>query len=329
MQAIVYAKYGPPEEALMLREVEKPAPKENQVLVKVHAASANALDWRRFTMPLIVRRLMEGGRRTPKDAGLGADLAGTVEAVGSNVTEFRPRDEVFGVGVATFAEFALAGKSKVVLKPAHVSFEAAAAVPVAGFTALQGLRDKGHIQPGQKVLIDGASGGVGTMAVQIAKYYRAEVTAVCSTRNLEMARSLGADHVIDYTQVDFTKSGQRYDLILAVNGHHPILHYKRALSPRGTCVVAGGPLPQIFMSMLLGPLVSEAGGQQIGFQGIATSPQEDLLFLKELLETGKIVPVIDRCYPLSAAAEAIRYLVDEHARGKVIISVTPAQGARV
>jgi NADPH:quinone reductase-like Zn-dependent oxidoreductase len=320
MKAIVYTQYGPPD-VLQLKEVEKPTPNDSQVLVKVHAASVNALDWRRFTMPPILIRLMEGGLLKPKDPKLGVDIAGTVEAVGSNVTEFKPGDEVFGVAPGAFAEYACNGASKFVLKPANLSFEAAAAVPVAAFTALQGLRDKGQIQPGQKVLIYGASGGVGTFAVQIAKSFGAEVTGVCSTRNLDMVRSIGADHVIDYTQEDFTQSGQRYDLILAVNGYHPILDYRRALSTKGICVVAGGSMAQIFQAMLLGPLVSRIGRKQIGFQGIATSPKKDLLVIKELLEAGKVVPVIDRCYPLSETAEAIRYLVEEHARGKVIITV--------
>jgi len=326
MKAIVYTKYGPPE-VLQLQEVEKPAPKENQVLVKVHAASTNALDWRPFTMPSILVRLM-GGLLKPKDPSLGVDVAGRVEAVGSNVTEFKPGDEVFGVAPGAFAEYVCNGASKFALKPANVSFETAAAVPVAAFTALQGLRDKGQIQPGQKVLIDGASGGVGTFAVQIAKSFGAEVTAVCSTRNLDMARSIGADHVIDYTREDFTQNGQRYDLILAVNGYHPILHYRRALSPNGICVVAGGSLAQVFQALLLGPLVSRIGSKKIGFQGIATTPKKDLLVIKELLEAGKVVPVIDKCYPLSETAEAIRYLVEEHAQGKVIIIVAHAPGGQ-
>ena len=320
MKAIVYTKYGPPE-ALQLQEVEKPAPKENQVLVKVHAASVNALDWRRFTMPPLLIRLIEGGFLKPKDPKLGVDVAGQVEAVGSNVTEFKPGDEVFGVAPGAFAEYACNGASKFALKPANLSFEAAAAVPVAAFTALQGLRDKGQIQAGQKVLINGASGGVGTFAVQLAKSFEAEVTGVCSSRNLDMVRSIGTDHVIDYTQEDFTGSGQRYDLILAVNGYHPILDYRRALSPRGICVVAGGSLAQVFQALLLGPLVSRTGSKQIGFQGIATTPQADLLVIKNLLEAGKIIPVIDHCYPLSETAEAIRYLVEEHARGKVVITM--------
>ncbi|MCI0575107.1 MAG: NAD(P)-dependent alcohol dehydrogenase [Chloroflexi bacterium] len=319
MKAIVYEKYGPPD-VLQLKEVEKPVPKENQVLVKVHAASANALDWRPFTSPIIVR-LVRGGLLKPKDTSLGADIAGTVEAVGSDVTEFQPGDEVFGVCGGSFAEYALARETKLARKPANVSFQAAAAVPVAAFTALQGLRDKGQIQAGQKVLIQGASGGVGTFAVQIAKSFGAEVTAVCSTRNLDMVRSIGADHVIDYTQQDFTRNGQQYDLILAVNGYHPILDYRRALSSRGVYVVAGGSLAQIFEGMLLGPLVSRVGTKKMGSMGIATTPKTDLLVIKELLEAGKLVPVIDKSYPLSEAAEAIRYLIEEHARGKVVITV--------
>ena len=320
MKAIVYTKYGPPE-ALQLQEVEKPTPKESQVLVKVHAASVNAMDWRRFEKISLLGRLMERVLLKSINTVLGADIAGTVEAVGSNVTEFQPGDEVFGVAPGAFAEYACNGASKFALKPANVSFEAAAAVPVAAFTALQGLRDKGQIQPGQKVLIDGASGGVGTFAVQIAKSFEAEVTAVCSPRNLDMARSIGADHVIDYTQEDFTKNGQLYGLILAVNGHHPILDYRRALSPNGICVVAGGPLSQVFQVMLLGPLVSRIGSKKIGFMGIATTDQKDLVVIRELLEAGKVVPVIDRYYPLSEVPKALRYLVEEHAKGKVVITL--------
>ncbi len=318
MKAILQTKYGSPE-VLQLTEVEKPTPTENQVLVKVHAASVNALEWRPFTMSPIFIRLM-GGLLKPKDPKLGTDIAGRVEAVGSNVTEFQPGDEVFGVAPGAFAEYVCAGETKLALKPANVSFEAAAAVPVAAFTALQGLRDKGQIQPGQKVLINGASGGVGTFALQIAKAFGAEVTAVCSTRNLDMARSVGADHVIDYTREDFTKNGQRYDLILAVNGYHPILDYRRALSPGGIYVVLGGSMAQIFQGMLLGPLVSRLGSKKMGGM-LAHSNQEDLVFIGKLLEAGKVVPVIDRCYPLSEVAEAIRYLVEEHAQGKVVISL--------
>ena len=307
MKAIVYTQYGPPD-VLQLKEVEKPAPEDHQVLVKVHAASVNALDWRPFTMPSILLRLMSGGLSKPKDPSVGVDVAGTVEAVGKQVTEFQPGDEVFGVAPGSFAEYVANGASKFAHKPDNVSFEAAAAVPVAALTALQGLRDKGQIQARQKVLIDGASGGVGTFAVQIAKAFGAEVTAVCSTRNLDMVRSIGADHVIDYTKEDFTKNEQRYDLILAVNGYHPILGYRRALSPDGICVVAGGAMSQIIQALLLGPLLSRIGSKKIGFMGIAATSKEDLLFLKELLESGKVVPVIDKSYPLRETAEAIRYL---------------------
>lgn len=319
MKAILYTKYGPPE-ALQLTEVEKPEPTEKQVLVKVHAASVNALEWRGFSMSPLVRRLF-GGLRKPRDPKLGIDVSGTVEAVGSNVTEFKAGDEVFGVAPGSFAEYVCNGESKFALKPANVSFKQAAAVPVAAFTALQALRDKGQIQPGQKVLIDGASGGVGTLAVQVAKSYGAEVTAVCRARNWDMVRSIGADHVIDYTREDFTKSGRRYDLILAVNGHHPILNYRRALNQIGICVVAGGSFSQILQALILGPLISQRGSRKIGFMGMATTPKQDLLILKELLETGKIVPIIDKCYPLSETAKAITYLMNEHARGKVVIEI--------
>jgi len=320
MKAILYTHYGPPD-VLQLAEVEKPAPKDHQVLVKVHAASVNALDWRPFTMPSLLIRLMSGGSSKPKDPSVGVDVAGTVEAVGKEVTEFQPGDEVFGVAPGSFAEYVANGANTFAHKPATLSFEAAAAIPVAAFTALQGLRDHGKIQAGQKVLIDGASGGVGIYAVQIAKAFGAEVTAVCRTRNLDMVRSIGADHVIDYTREDFTKKAQRYDLILAVNGYHPILAYRKALRPNGICVVAGGSFSQIIQSLLLGPLISKFGNKKIGFMGIAKTSKEDLLVLKELLEAGKVVPIIDKCYPLSETAEAIKYLIEEHGRGKVVITV--------
>jgi len=322
MKAIVYTKYGPPE-VLQLKEVEKPTPKEDEVLVRVHAASVNTLD---LTMrgPFLAR-LLGGGLRKPKNQRLGVDLAGRVEAVGSTVTQFQPGDEVFGRGRGAFADYVCAREDAVVLKPANSSFEAAAAAPVAALTALQGLRDKGLIQPGQKVMINGASGGVGTFAVQIAKAFGAEVTAVCSTRNLDMARSIGADHVIDYTQEDFTRNGQRYDLILEVNGYHPILAYRRALRPTGMYVMVGGSKAHLFQallqSLLLGPLISRIGRQKMGFMGITKPNQKDLVFVKELLEAGKVVPVIDRRYPLSETAEALRYLEEGHAQGKVVITV--------
>jgi NADPH:quinone reductase-like Zn-dependent oxidoreductase len=318
MKAIRQTTYGPPE-VLQLAEVEKPAPTENQVLVKVYAASVNALEWRPFTMSPILIRLM-GGLIKPKDPKLGTDIAGCVEAVGSRVTEFQPGDNVFGVAPGAFAEYVCAGKSKLALKPANISFEAAAAIPVAAFTALQGLRDRGQIQPGQKVLIYGASGGVGTFAMQIAKAFGAEVTAACSTRNLGAARSIGSDHVFDYSREDFTQKGQCYDLILAVNGYRSILDYRRALCPGGTCVIVGGSMAQVLQGMFLGPLLSRTGSKKISFMG-AQSNQKDLVYMRELVETGKIVPVIDRCYPLSDVPKALRYLMDEHAKGKVVITL--------
>ncbi len=320
MKAIAQTKYGPPD-LLELAEVEKPVPQDNQVLIKVHAASANALDWRPFEMPSLLIRLLDGGLLEPKDTSMGVDVAGRVEAVGRNVKQFRPGDAVFGAAKGSFAEYACAGEHKLALKPDNLSFESAAAAPVAALTALQALRDKGRIRSGQKVLINGASGGVGTFAVQIAKAFGAEVTAVCSTRNVDIAHSIGADHVIDYTREDFTKNGQRYNLILAVNGYHPILDYRRALSPEGIYISAGGSMTQIIQGMLLGQLLSRFGRKKLDFMGIANTNQEDLFIIKELLETGKVVPVIDRCYPLSEVPEAIRYLLEEHAKGKVVIQI--------
>jgi NADPH:quinone reductase-like Zn-dependent oxidoreductase len=265
------------------------------------------------------------GLRTPKDKRIGVDAAGEVEAVGRNVTQFKPGDQVFGVCRGAFAEYACATEDKLARKPPNISFEEAAAVPVAAITALQGLRDKGRIMPGQRVLVDGASGGVGTFAVQIAKSFGAEVTAVCSTRNIDMARSLGADHVIDYTREDFTQSGRRYDLILGANAHHSIFDYRRALTQDGIYVVVGGDLARIFQAMLLAPLLSRTGSKKTRFF-IANINQKDLVFLKELMEAAKVVPVIDRRYPLSEAAEAIRYLEERHARGKVALTVEHCNG---
>jgi NADPH:quinone reductase-like Zn-dependent oxidoreductase len=323
MKAIVRTQYGPPD-VLQFTEVAKPTPKDNEVLIKLYAASVNPLD--RYSMrgaPLI--RLIPGLRK-PKDPRLGVDVAGRVEAVGRNVTQFKPGDQVFGVCRGAFAEYACAMEEKLALKPANSSFEDAAAVPIAALTALQGLRDKGRIQPGHKVLVDGASGGVGTFAVQIAKSFGAEVTAVCSTRNLDTARSIGADHVIDYTREDFTQSGQRYDLILGANAHHSIFDYRRALSPDGIYVAVGGGLPEIFQAMLLAPLLSRIGGEKARFF-IANINQKDLVFLKDLLEAGKVVPVIDRRYPLSGAAEALRYLEEGHAQGKIVLTVEHSNDA--
>ncbi len=323
MKAIVYTKYGSPD-VLQLKEVAKPEPKDNQALVKVKAASVNALDYRRFEKISTMGRFMEGQLLKTINKVLGADIAGVVEAVGASVKQFQPGDEVFGVSagsVGGFAEHACAAEDQLALKPANLSFEAAAAVPVASLTALQGLRDKGQIQPGEKVLINGASGGVGTFAVQIAKFFGAEVTAVCSTRSLDMARSIGADHVIDYVREDFTQNGQRYDLILGVNGYHPILDYRRTLRPRGKYVAIGGFMSQILQGMLMGPVLSLIGSKKMGFMGIAKTNQKDLFFVRDLVEAGKVVPVMDRSYPLGAAAEAIRYLAEGHAIGKVVFAV--------
>lgn len=320
MKAILFPKYGSPD-VLQLTEVEKPKPNENQVLIKVQAASANPLDWHRMRGAPIIARMGEGYRR-PQNPKLGADIAGRVEMAGKNVTEFKPGDEVFGLGSGSFAEYALAGESKIALKPANLSFESAAAVPVAAFTALHGLRDVGKIKPGQKVLINGAAGGVGTFAVQIAKAYGAEVTGVCSTRNLDLVRSIGADHVIDYTREDFTRDGRRYDLIYCAVGNRTVFEYRRALSPQGICVITGfKSMPRLFGNMIWGKLLSKEGGQQIVGQGLAPTPKANLLVIKELLEAGKVVPAIDRCYPLHQVPEAIRYLEKGHAAGKVVINV--------
>ncbi len=322
MKAIVYTEYGSPD-VLELKEVVKPTPKDNEVLVKVYAVSINAADLHLLRAdPFLIR--LSSGFLKPRNTILGSDIAGRVEAVGRNIKQFKPGNEVFGDisagGWGGFAEYVCAPEELLALKPATLTFEQAAAVPLAAFTALQGLRNKGQIQPGQKVLINGASGGVGMFAVQIAKSSGAEVTAVCSTRHLDIVHSIGADHVIDYTREDFTQNGQGYDLILAVNGYQPISAYKQALTSQGIYVMAGGSTAQLFQALLLGPLMSRNGGKNIG--NVSAKPsQADLTFIKELLEAGKVVPVIDRCYPLSETAEAIRYLEEGHARGKVVITV--------
>ena len=317
MKAIVYTRYGSPD-VLQLKDVEKPTPKDNQVLVKVHAASANPADWHLMRAEPFLARFANGLLK-PKNTRLGADVAGRVEAVGRNVTRFQVGNAIFGElplnALGSFAEYVCAPEELVALKPTKLTFEQAAAVPLAAFTALQGLRNKGQIQPGQTVLINGASGGVGTFAVQIAKSFGTEVTGVCSTRNLDMVRSIGADHVIDYTQADFTKNGQQYDLIFDAVGNRSVSDLKRALNPNGICAVAGfTSLSRLFQIMLL-------GGKRVGMMETAEANQKDLVFIKELLEAGKIVPVIDRRYPLRETAEAIRYLEAGHARGKVIITV--------
>lgn len=319
MKAIMYYQYGPPD-VLQIDEIEKPTPKDKQVLVKVHASSINAVDYRGMKNTILMR-ITGGGLSKPNNPRVGTDVAGQVEAVGENVTRFQPGDEVFGCAHGAFGEYVLAREAYLALKPANISFAEAAALPVAALTALQGIRYAGGIKPGQKVLIQGASGGVGTFAVQLAKLAGAEVTAVCSPRNLDMARSIGADHVIDYTQEDFTRGEKRYDLIFAVNGYHWIFDYKRVLNPQGVYVCAGGTLPQFFQAMLLGRMISRNGDKKMGSMGIAKINPEDLVYLGELLETGKITPVIDHIYPMSEIVEAIRYVTEKHAQGKVVIAV--------
>ncbi len=322
MKAIVCPKYGPPD-VLKYKEVEKPAPQDDEVLIKVRAASINSRDWRMMRAnPPFIRFSM--GFLKPKNPILGVDMAGQVVAIGPNVKLFQPGDEVFGYlhryGGRTFAEYVCAGENEIAMKPAKLSFEQAAAVPLAALTALQGLHNKGHIQAGQKVLIQGASGGVGTFAVQIAKAFGTEVTGVCSTRNLEMVRSLGADHVIDYKKEDFTRNKQRYDLIVAANGYHPIADYLHALSPDGIYVVAGGSMLQLAQAAMQARKNSNTDGNKTYVVNQERNLQ-DLIFLKELLESGKIVPVIDACYPLSRAVDAFRYYENEHPRGKIVLTV--------
>ncbi|MCP4581100.1 MAG: NAD(P)-dependent alcohol dehydrogenase [candidate division Zixibacteria bacterium] len=322
MKVIEYQKYGSPD-VLELKEVEKPAPKDDEVLIRVQASSVNAYDWHMLRADPIFIRLISGLLK-PKNQILGADVAGQVEAVGGNVKQFQPGDEVFGdvsgSGGGGFTEYVCARENVLAPKPTGTTFDEAAAVPLAAVTALQGLRDKGQIQPGQKVLINGASGGVGTFAVQIAKSFGAEVTAVCSTRNLDMARSIGADRVIDYTQEDFSKSGRRYDLIYVANGNNPISAYKRALSDEGVLVLGGGSTSQFYRATFFGPWIFMTGSKKMR-NYVAQPNQKDLVFMAELLEAGKVVPVIDRRYPLSEVADAIRYLEEGHARGKVVITV--------
>jgi NADPH:quinone reductase-like Zn-dependent oxidoreductase len=333
MKAIVCTKYGPPD-VLQLQEVEKPAPKYNEALVKVHASSLNAADFETLRGVFIVRM---GAPLKPMHKILGSDIAGRVEAVGRGVKQFQPGDEVFGdlsvCGFGAFAEYVSVPESALALKPASMTFEEAATYPQAAVLALQNLcgvgspspssmlLDKGPIQPGQKALINGAGGGVGTFAVQLAKYFGAEVTGVDSTRKLDMLRSIGADHVIDYTKEDFTKSGQRYDLILDVVAYRSIFAYKRALSPKGVFVYVGGSTAAIFQALLLAPLISRTGTKKMGVVMQKPNRKEDLVFLQELFEAGKVVPVIDRRYPLSEVPKALRYLEEGHALGKVVITM--------
>ena len=322
MKAIIYCEYGSPN-VLKLENIEKPVPKDNEVLIKVRAASVNPLDWHHIRgTPYFMR--LDVGLRKPKVIRLGVDYAGTVEAVGKSVTQFRPGDEVFGGRTGAFAEYVAAREDRAItLKPPNLTFEQAATVPIAGITALQGLRDKGKIQPGQKVLINGASGGVGTFAVQIAKALGAEVTGVCSTGNVEMVRSLGADRVIDYTREDFTRSAQRYDLIIDLVGNHSFSECRQVLKPKGGYVMIGGPpgrwidpLPRLLGAAVMSKFVSQ---EMYGM--LADLNKKDLVTLGDLMEAGKVKPVIDRRYKLSELPTAIRYLEQGHARGKVVINL--------
>ncbi|MFN2290160.1 MAG: NAD(P)-dependent alcohol dehydrogenase [Anaerolineae bacterium] len=320
MKAIVCTEYGPPE-LLRLQEVERPVPGDDQVLVRVHASSVNFANRALVTGDPFIVRLMVGGLREPKVRIPGGDIAGRVEEVGAGVTQFKPGDEVYGDladrGFGGFAEYVAADENSLALKPANLTFEQAAAVPQAAVVALQGLRNLGQIQSGQKVLIVGASGGIGTFGVQLAKAFGAEVTGVCSTRNLDLVRSIGADHVIDYTREDFAAGEQRWDLILATAGYRSIFDYKRALAPEGTYVMTGGSMAQVFQAMA-GPLVALGSGKKM-VNLSQKADQEDLAFMAELIEAGKVVPVIDRSYPLSEVPQALDYYGQGHARGKVVI----------
>jgi NADPH:quinone reductase-like Zn-dependent oxidoreductase len=320
MKAIVYTEYGLPD-VLQLKEVERPTPKDNEVLIKVHAVSVNASDWESLRGRPLYARL--GGLRKPRKRILGSDIAGQVEAVGTNVKQFQLGDEVFGDildYMGGFAEYVCAPENKLALKPASMTFEEAAAIPQAAVIALQGMRDKGQVQSGQRVLINGAGGGAGTFAVQLAKLYGAEVTGVDNTGKLDLLRSLGADHVIDYTQEDFTKNGKQYDLILDVVAHRSVFAYKRALRPNGSYFFVGGSVATIFQILLLGPWIRGTTGKKIRI--LAVQPNtEDVDFMKELIEAGKVTPVIDRTYPLSEVPDAIGYVGEGHAKGKVVISV--------
>jgi NADPH:quinone reductase-like Zn-dependent oxidoreductase len=321
MQAIVHSRYGPPD-ALELRDIEKPAISDDAVLVRVHAAAVGKGDWLTVRgLPYIAR--MRYGLPKPKHPVPGFDVAGHIEAVGPNVAQLQPGDEVFGWCDGAFAEYASVPQSQLVLKPANLSFEQAAAVPISGFAALQALRDTGGVQPGQQVVIIGASGGVGSFAVQLAKAFGAEVTGVCSTKTVDMVRSIGADHVIDYTQQDFTRTGQRYDLILEMAGNRSLSDLRRALTPKGTLVLVGGSGGRWFMGTgrtLRAVLVSPLVGQRL--RSFFSKPRgADLVVLKELIEAGKVTPVIDRTFPLSDTPEAIRYVGERSTQGKTVITV--------
>lgn len=322
MKAVLYRTYGSPA-VLRFEEVEQPKPADGEVLVRIRAASVNPLDWHLMRGEPYVMRPMTGLRQ-PKDPRFGVDLAGEVEAVGTGVTRFQPADAVFGSSGGAFAEYVCAREKELALKPARMTFEQAAAVPVAGLTALQGLRDRGRVQPGQNVLINGAAGGVGTFAVQIAKSFGADVTGVCSTRNVDMVHSIGADRVIDYTREDFTASGRHYDLIFDCIPNHSLSACRRVLTHQGMYILVGGsrrrwiaPFPRAIAALLLSRFVS-----QNFFMMLAKISAEDLAVMGELMQSGQVTPVIDRGYPLSEVPEAIRYLEEGHARGKVVITVS-------
>ncbi len=325
MKAIVYSDYGLSN--LKLENIEKPVPNDDQILVKVRAASINPYDWHFVEGTPYIMRMMGVGLRKPKDIQLGVDFAGTVEAVGKNVTQFKPGDEVFGGRGGAFAEYVCRrAEGAVALKPANLTFEQAASVNIAGITALQALRDKGKVQPGQKVLINGASGGVGTFAVQIAKTFGADVTGVCSTRNVDLVRSLGADHVIDYTKEDFAKGTERYDVILDNVPNHSLSECRRILTPNGKYVMIGGggpndsrwvgPFGRVIKTMVLSPFTSQKMGMMM-----ADANGKDLTILADMMQSGKLKPVIDRTYKLNEVPAAIAYLEEGHARGKVVITV--------
>ena len=322
MKAVVCTEYGSPD-VLQFKEVAKPVPKEGEALVQVHATSLNASDLESLRGEFVVRMTAP---RKPKHKILGSDIAGRIEAVGRNVKQFRPGDEIWGdlsfpLSYGAFAEYVCIPESTLRLKPASMTFEQAAAVPTAGVVALQKLRCKGPIRPGQTVLINGAGGGVGTFAVQLAKLYGAEVTAVDGAIKLDMLRSLGADHVIDYRQEDFTHNGQRYDLILDIVAHRSIFETRRALSPEGTYVPVGGSTAVVFQALLLGPLISRIGSRKVAIGEWKPNDTGDLALLTELFEAGKVAPVVDKSYPLSELPEAMRYLAEGHALGKVVIAI--------
>ena len=327
MKAIVHDTYGSAG-VLELRDIDKPGVADRDVLVRVHAAGVDPGVWHAMTgLPYLVR--IVGGLLKPKDTVAGKDVAGRVEAVGTNVTEFQPGDEVFGTSNGAFAEYACAREDKFVPKPANLTFEQAAAVPDSAVTALQGLRDAGKVKPGQKVLIIGAAGGVGTFAVQIAKAFGAEVTGVCSTTKADLVRSIGADHAIDYTREDFANGRQHHDVILDTAGNRSLSHLRRALTPQGTLVIIGGKgggrwfgVGRQLRALMVSPFVRQKLYSLFSIE----RPKKDLQFLKELVEAGKVTPVIDRTYPLSEVPEAIRYLEEGHARGKVVITVKRSLG---